>query len=125
MSSESTIATELGGGPWLKLDPPMVLGEAPIFRPSDNTLHWNDCLDNPAEIHILQLDPKTGDAAGEVRTLKLADSVTVQLFRRDHPGSYICAYYQGVAFLDEATGELEIVKERNGLLVGGNGCRRI
>ncbi|KAL1677066.1 hypothetical protein EV122DRAFT_266336 [Schizophyllum commune] len=111
MSSESIITTEVGGGPWLKLDPPMVLGEAPIFRPSDNTLHWNDCLDNPPEIHILQLDPKTGDAAGEVRTLKLADSVTVQLFRRNHPGSYICAYYQGVAFLDEATGELEIVKE--------------
>lgn len=37
--------------------------------------------------------------------------MTVAFFRKDVPGSYICAYYQGVAFLDEATGKLEVVKE--------------
>ncbi|KAL1739854.1 hypothetical protein HDZ31DRAFT_48652 [Schizophyllum fasciatum] len=111
MSDDQAVITEIGGGPWLTLDPPMVLGEAPIFRPSDHTLHWNDCLDTPPELHILPLDPATGDAAGPVRTLPLADSVTVQLFRRGRPGSYICAYYQGVALLDEATGALEVLRE--------------
>ncbi len=43
--------------------------------------------------------------------VKLEDSVTVAFFRKNKPGSYICAYFQGVAFMDEATGKLEVVKE--------------
>lgn len=100
-----------GGDPWHKCSTPMILGEAPIYRASDSTLHWVDCLAEPPELHILKTDPTTGDAIGEPRILKLEDSVTVAFFRKDHPGSYIVAYYQGVAFLDEATGKLEIVKE--------------
>jgi sugar lactone lactonase YvrE len=100
-----------GGTAWYKCDPPMNLGEAPIYRVSDSTLHWVDCLCEPAELHILKVDPETGDAQGRARVLKLEDSVTVGFFRKNHPGSYICAYYQGVAFLDEATGKLAIVKE--------------
>ncbi|KAL4955905.1 hypothetical protein BDW69DRAFT_182084 [Aspergillus filifer] len=101
-----------GGKAWYKCNPPMILGEAPIYRASDSTLHWVDCLADPPELLILRVDPETGDAvAGAARVLKLEDSVTVQFFRKDKSGSYICAYYQGVAFLDEATGKLEVVKE--------------
>lgn len=100
-----------GGSLWYKCDPPMNLGEAPIYRASDSTLHWVDCLCEPAEIHILKVNPDTGDAEGKSRVVPLADSVTVAFFRKDHPGSYICAYYQGVAFLDEQTGRLDVVKE--------------
>jgi sugar lactone lactonase YvrE len=99
------------GGPWYKCDPPMTLGEAPIYRASDSTLHWVDCLSEPAELHILKVDPETGDAIGKAKVLKLEDSVTVQFFRKNVPHSYICAYYQGVAFLDEETGKLEVLKE--------------
>lgn len=99
-----------GGQAWYKCDPPMVLGEAPIYRASDSTLHWVDCLAEPPELHILKVDPETGDAQGQARVLKLEDSVTVAFFRRNRPG-YICAYYQGVAFMDEETGKLEVVKE--------------
>lgn len=87
----------------------MVLGEAPIYRASDRTLHYVDCLHDPAELHILQLDEQ-GDAVGKPRILSLSDSVTVQFFRENKPG-YICAYFQGVAFMDAQTGELEIIKE--------------
>lgn len=100
-----------GGKAWYKLEQPMVLGEAPIYRKKDSTLHWVDCLAEPPKLHILELDPKTGDANGGHRTLDLEDSVSVAFFRKDKPGNYICAYYQGVAFLDEQTGKLEIVKE--------------
>lgn len=90
---------------------PMVLGEAPIYRASDSTLHWVDCLSEPPELHILKVDPETGDPTGEERVLELEDSVTVAFFRKNKPGSYIAAYYQGVCFLDERTGKLEVVKE--------------
>lgn len=99
-----------GGMAWYKCDQAMVLGEAPIYRASDSTLHWVDCLAEPPELHILHIDPETGDARGRARVLKLEDSVTVAFFRRNRPG-YICAYYQGVAFMDEETGKLEVVKE--------------
>lgn len=80
---------------------PMVLGEAPMYRASDSTLHWVDCLSEPPELHILKVDPETGDPTGEERVLELEDSVTVAFFRKNKPGSYIAAYYQGVCFLDE------------------------
>lgn len=107
----------------------MVLGEAPIFRASDSTLHLVDCIKEPCELHILKLDRKTGDVIDKPVVHKLPDSVTVQFFRKNRPGSCmdahrriktdqltwlcldICAYFQGVAFMDEATGELQIVKE--------------
>lgn len=90
----------------------MILGEAPIYRASDSTLHWVDCLADPCELYILKVDPETGDAIPDsLRVLELEDSVTVQFFRKNKPGSYIAAYYQGVCFLDEATGKMEIVKE--------------
>lgn len=101
-----------GGKLWYKCSAgPMVLGEAPIYRASDSTLHWVDALKEPSELHILHINPETGAPKGEARVLVLEDSVTVHYFRKDVPGSYICAYYGGVAFMDEKTGKLEIVKE--------------
>jgi hypothetical protein len=90
---------------------PMVLGEAPIYRSSDSTLHWLDVLKTPCELHILSINPESGDPSGEARVLQLEDSVSVLFFRKGVPKSYICAYYQGVAFLDEETGRLEVVRE--------------
>lgn len=100
-----------GGKPWYRCPQPMVLGEAPIYRASDSTLHWVDCLSEPPLLFILKVDPDTGDAVGEARVLPLEDSVTVTFFRNNKPGSYIGAYYQGVCFVDEQTGKLEVVKE--------------
>ncbi|KAL7421101.1 hypothetical protein Q5752_003985 [Cryptotrichosporon argae] len=98
-----------GGAPWVRLDTPMVLGEAPLYRDEDKTLHYVDCLKEPAELHILQLDA-AGEAVGKPRVLELEESVTVACFREAKPG-YICAYFAGVAFLDQDTGALEILKE--------------
>lgn len=100
-----------GGKPWFHCPTPMVLGEAPIYRASDSTLHWVDCLGEPPLLYILKVDPHTGDAVGEPRVLPLEDSVTVTFFRQNKPGSYIGAYYQGVCFIDEQTGKLDVVKE--------------
>ncbi|RAO73080.1 uncharacterized protein BHQ10_009092 [Talaromyces amestolkiae] len=102
-----------GGAPFFHCPKgPMILGEAPIYRASDSTLHWVDCLADPCELYILRVDPDTGDAIpSSLRILELEDSVTVQFFRKNVPGSYIAAYYQGVCFLDEETGKMEIVKE--------------
>lgn len=102
----------LPAAPWFRPPKgPMTLGEAPIYRPSDSTLHWVDCLCSPPELYILRVDPSTGSPDGSPRVLSLDDSVSVMCFRRDRPGSYIAAYYQGVCFLDEATGKLEVVRE--------------
>lgn len=111
MAESRGLTVHNGGGPWYRMDSPMILGEGPIYRESDSTLHWVDCLAEPPEFHILKVDPDTGAPVGRSRKLELEDSVTVHFFRRNKPGSYICAYYQGVAFLDEKTGKLEVVKE--------------
>lgn len=89
----------------------MVLGEGPMYRASDSTLHWFDVLSNPSELYILPTDPVTGLPAGEARIHQLKDSISVAAFRKNKPGSYIAAYYQGICFLDEGGGEFEIVKE--------------
>lgn len=89
----------------------MNLGEAPIYQTSDATLHWVDCLREPPELQIVQVDLETGDTKGETRVMPLENNVTVAFFRKNKPGSYICAYFQGVALMDEATGKLEVVKE--------------
>jgi sugar lactone lactonase YvrE len=109
----STISTTSPRKPWYKnaILGPMVLGEAPIYRSSDSTLHWVDPLKEPSELHILHLNPDSGAPEGEAKTFVLEDSVTVVCFRKGKKGSYICAYYQGVAFLDEETGKLEVVRE--------------
>ena len=108
----ASIETIDGGKAWYKCAAgPMVLGEAPIYRASDSTLHWVDALKEPAELHVLKVDPESGDAIGDARVLVLEDSVSVHFFRKDVQGSYICAYYSGVAFMDEQTGKLEVLKE--------------
>jgi sugar lactone lactonase YvrE len=86
------------------------LGESPIFRASDSTLHWIEILCQPPKLHILPLDPVNGDPAGPCRTVELKQAVSVICFRKDKPGSYICAFEDGVAYLDEDTGELEPLK---------------
>lgn len=109
----SSLVQTLSGGKAYYKPPggPMTLGEAPIYRSSDSTLHWVDCLKDPPELHILKIDPESGDPIGAARVLALEDSVSVAYFRKDVTGSYICAYYGGVAFMDESTGKLEILKE--------------
>ncbi|GME34711.1 hypothetical protein BP6252_06437 [Neofusicoccum parvum] len=97
--------------PFHHCTPRMTLGEAPIYRATDSTLHWVECLANPPTLHILPVSPSTGAATGPARVLPLAESVTVACFRRGRPGSYVAAYYAGIAWLDEASGALEVVRE--------------
>ena len=79
----------------------MILGEAPIYRVSDSTLHW---VDYPP------CRPASGAPTGLARVLQLEDSVSVFAFRKDVKGSYICAYYGGIALTDEETGKLDVLK---------------
>jgi hypothetical protein len=112
VTMQPPLETVQGGKAWYKpSNGPMVLGEAPIYRASDSTLHWVDVLKEPSELHILKVDPESGDPIGDARVLVLEDSVSVHYFRKSVKGSYICAYYGGVAFMDEETGKLQIVKE--------------
>lgn len=57
------------------------------------------------------MDPDTGIPTNEARILPLADSISVAAFRKDQPGSYIAAYYQGICFLDEKSGNFEVLHE--------------
>jgi sugar lactone lactonase YvrE len=101
-----------GGGVWYRNTPPDQLGESPIYRASDSTLHWIDCFSSPCTIHILPVSPTTGDAIGPARIVPVPDtSISVIYFRKVFPGSYICGYKQGIAFLDEETGGLTVLKE--------------
>lgn len=89
----------------------MVLGEGPVYRTTDSTLHWFDCLSTPSELYILPVHAETGLPSAPARILPLADSISVAAFRKNKPGSYIAAYYQGICFLDEETGTFEVVRE--------------
>jgi sugar lactone lactonase YvrE len=108
MNTMAGLESIVGGKKWYSCPEPMVLGEAPIFRESDSTLHWVDCLSELSRLYILKIDD-SGDADGEAPVLDLEDSVTVVFFRKNKPG-YIAAYYQRI-FIDEQTGKMEIVKE--------------
>lgn len=110
------------------LDRPTTLGEGPIYRNSDKTLHYVDCLHAPYQLHILQLDEdgnakypvydfhsasreNTNKSKKGLRVVETNESVTVMCFRKNVEKSYICLYYAGIAFLDEETGKLDILKE--------------
>lgn len=124
-STARTVTDLTNTSPFHRSTPrPMVLGEGPIYRASDSTLHWFSCLPDPSttpptppSLHVLRVDPETGLAAapGEeaaaARVVPLEESVTVAAFRAGKPGSYVCAYYAGIAWMDEETGRLEVVKE--------------
>ncbi|OMP83834.1 Regucalcin [Diplodia seriata] len=126
--------------PFHRCTPPMLLGEGPIYRASDSTLHWFSCLPDtsttpptPPSLHILRVDPLTGRAlvrdshadeeGGNYRVLPLAESVTVAAFRKGRDKGYVCAYYAGIAWMDEGTGALEVVREMVG--EGERGARRM
>lgn len=101
-----------GGPVWFRNDPPNRISESPLYRDSDSTLHWIDIYDTPCKVYILPIDAETGDALGPVRILEVPfDGITVLCFRKDVPGSYICGYRQGIALLDEKTGEVTVLKK--------------
>jgi sugar lactone lactonase YvrE len=98
--------------PWYAHEPRIKLGESPIYRESDSTLHWVDFISKPCKIYILPIDPVSCDVLGPPRVIELPDHyISVIRFRKNVPGSYICAYARGIAFLDENTGKVEVVKE--------------
>lgn len=105
---EVTVPREAIAGPWVTMPSPTALGEAPVYRPADRTLHFVDFEAEPPQFYVLQLDGE-GNALGPPHSTTLSDSVSVACFREGKPG-YICAYYQGVAFMGE-DGSLEILKE--------------
>lgn len=95
----STVKTIQGDAPLYRFPTgPMVLGEAPIYRASDSTLHLVDCIKEPAELHIVQLDPKSGDVVGKPKVHVLEDSVTVQFFRKGKPKSCGCSLSLSIGF---------------------------
>ncbi|KAH9220727.1 hypothetical protein DL95DRAFT_477914 [Leptodontidium sp. 2 PMI_412] len=103
----------IDGGPvWYRNTPPNLLGESPIYRACDSTLHWIDCYSTPCAVHILTVDPSTGEAIGRARILEVPfGRITSIYFRKGTPGSYICGYQQGIALLDEKTGGVVVLKE--------------
>lgn len=106
------IETVSGGPLWYRNTPPNQLSESPIYRTSDSTLHWINCFSTPCTLHILPIDPLTGDALGPARVVPIDFApISVIYFRKDVPGSYICGYRQGIAFLDEETGEATVLRE--------------
>lgn len=94
-------------------NPPVKLGESPIYRASDSTLHWVDFIDKPCKLYVLPVDPITSIPTASARILEIPNNeyISVIRFRKNVTGSYICAYSKGIGYLDEQTGEVEILVE--------------
>ncbi|CAG8978431.1 hypothetical protein HYALB_00012598 [Hymenoscyphus albidus] len=88
-------------------------GESPLYRESDNTLHWVDPLSVPPELHNLSLSTSSSSKDPAERVLTLETPVSVIRFckEKQYEGKYICGYLKGVGILDEISGKLEKVKE--------------
>lgn len=91
-------------------DPPLTLGEGPIYRFDDHTLHFNDF--GSKKVHIVPVNPETDevDTTRPRVTHDTSDHISCQYFR-DAEDGYICLYWQGIGLLDEHSGELTVLKE--------------
>lgn len=87
-----------------------VLGESPIYRHSDHTLHWIDLLSKPGTLHILPLSPTTSLPLGPARVIATSLPLTCIRFIKNKPGKYICATRNGIGVLDEESGEVQVLK---------------
>ncbi|KAK1227585.1 hypothetical protein PQX77_009403 [Marasmius sp. AFHP31] len=87
------------------------LGEGPIYRAEDDTLHYVLPLSDPAEIHILSLAER--DLGTEMTALKryLSDSITMLAFVKDRPNTYIGGSKSGIAMVDENSGDIQVLKD--------------
>lgn len=106
---------------WYRCSPPMVLGEAPIWK--DGVLHWVDCFATPSTGVIHKLPTHhLNDSEEEIipatksvlSTTKLENSVSVVCFRKGRGSDYICAYEGGIGFIDVVDGvygKLQVIKE--------------
>ena len=58
------------------------------------------------KIHVLRLS----ETKAEIRIP--SDAVTTIAFRKDHPESYIAATTLGIAFVDETSGAIQMLKRK-------------
>jgi hypothetical protein len=106
--------------------PPSMIGESPIYRASDNTLHWLDIFSRPCTLSILSLTPD-GKPMGTARVVSTSLPVSCIRFveelqtpemmkkakdkkdeeegddkpkyddeEEDKPQRYICGYEHGI-----------------------------
>ncbi|KAL0577235.1 hypothetical protein V5O48_004754 [Marasmius crinis-equi] len=90
------------------------LGEGPIYRAEDDTLHYVVPLSQPSEIHILPLgecDSDPENAHEHAHEHHLSDSISMLAFIKDHPYVYIGACRLGVATIDERSGDMQLLRE--------------
>ena len=79
------------------------LGESPLYRPEDKTLHYIDVLGQ--NIHILSLSEKPY----KLRTIECPEPITFMGFARS--GVYIVCYFQGIATVNEKDGAWMVLKK--------------
>lgn len=94
-----------------KFEPSLELGEGPIYRPRDSTFHFLDLWAKKS--YVVKLDPKTADRDTSVPAIVHPmndDFISVQYFASNRPG-YIAGYYQGIGYVEEATGKLHKLKQ--------------
>lgn len=93
-----------------KFDPPLKLGEGPIYRAKDSTFHFLDLW--ALKSYKVKLDPKTADRDYSVPAIEhpFEQFISVQYFASNRPG-YIAGYLHGIGYVEEATGHLHVLKE--------------
>lgn len=79
------------------------LGESPLYRHEDKTLHYIDVLGG--NIHILSI----GESPYKLRTIRCPEPITFMGFARS--GGYIVCYFQGIATVDETHGTWNVLKK--------------
>ena len=77
------------------------LGESPLYRAHDNTLHYIDVLGK--KIHILELHKPHN-----LRTILCPEPISFLSF--SEPGGYLVCYFQGIATVSE-NGDWKVLRE--------------
>lgn len=88
------------------------LGECPLYRPEDKTLHYIDVLGK--NIHILDLSSHDS-TLDRLRTIPCPESITFMGFCANPPEGggyqYIVCYFQGIATVNETDGSWNLLKK--------------
>jgi sugar lactone lactonase YvrE len=88
------------------------LGECPLYRPEDKTLHYIDVLGN--SIHILDLSSHDS-TPDRLRTIPCPEPISFMGFCANPAEGgrhqYIVCYFQGIATVNEKDGSFKVLKK--------------
>lgn len=93
----------------LRFPSPLKLGEGPIYRFEDHTLHFIDFQSK--QVHIVPIDPETCTVdKTRKHVVHDAEEPVTCLYFQAHKPEYICLYFGGIGEFNEVTGSFKNLK---------------